>query len=107
CLGDDNRQHNLDVITPDTFDNRYFVDLRNKQGVLTSDQGLVNDQRTSWIVNVYADHQEKFFEQFGKSMTKLGQMSWRTQKDGEIRQNTCFRTNGGRINLNTDVVAGD
>ncbi|PVH36067.1 hypothetical protein PAHAL_7G347800 [Panicum hallii] len=105
CGNDGNRQQNLDVITPDTFDNRYFVDLRNRQGVLTTDQGIANDGRTSWLIKGFADNQAWFFGQFAQSMVKLSQM--RGAGGGEIRGN-CFRRNAGGINLHqtqTDAAA--
>ncbi|KAF8698079.1 hypothetical protein HU200_035592 [Digitaria exilis] len=76
---------------PERFDNAYFVDLRNRQGVLTSDQGLANDGRTSWLVNGFADNQGWFFGQFAASMEKMSKLS-ASSGGGEIRRN-CFRRN--------------
>ncbi|OEL22481.1 Peroxidase 12 [Dichanthelium oligosanthes] len=93
-------KQSLDVITPDAFDNRYFVALRKTQGVLFSDQGLARDQRTSGIVSEFANNQSAFFRQFAKSMVKLG--SIKGAAAGEIRRN-CFRPNN-RVNNLRDIV---
>jgi peroxidase len=90
CGRDDNRQQNLDVRTPDAFDNRYFEDLVKREGVLTTDQGLLFDGRTSWLVHGYAKDQNWFFCQFAKSMEKMSRMG--LGKAGEIR-NHCSKRN--------------
>ncbi|KAF8733052.1 hypothetical protein HU200_015413 [Digitaria exilis] len=95
CASDANRLQELDVISPERFDNAYFVDLRNRQGVLTSDQGLANDGRTSWLVNGFADNQGWFFGQFAASMEKMSKLS-ASSGGGEIRRN-CFRRNSPGI----------
>lgn len=96
-------KQSLDVITPDAFDNRYFVALRSTQGVLLSDQGLNGDQRTSRFVAAFASNQGAFFDQFAKSMVKLG--SIRAAAPGEIRRN-CFRPNGGRAAADISALVG-
>lgn len=52
---------NLDIRTPNTFDNKYFVDLMNRQGLFTSDQDLYTDSRTRNIVTSFATNQTFFF----------------------------------------------
>ncbi|XP_062227234.1 cationic peroxidase SPC4-like [Phragmites australis] len=90
CSAGPTGKQSLDVITPDAFDNRYFVALRSRQGVLASDQGLAGHPSTSSFVNSFARDQGSFFGQFGKSMIKLGSIKG---AKGEIRRN-CFRPNG-------------
>jgi peroxidase len=68
--------------------------------VLLSDQGLAGDQRTARFVAAFASNQGAFFDQFAKSMVKLG--SIKAAAAGEIRRN-CFRPNG-RVSLD-DVSA--
>ncbi|TKW23724.1 hypothetical protein SEVIR_3G005900v4 [Setaria viridis] len=92
CGNDDNRQQNLDVRTPDTFDNMYFEDLMKREGVLTTDQGLLFDGRTSWLVDGFAKNKGWFFGQFAKSMEKMSKLGM--GQGGEIRSN-CFRRNTG------------
>ncbi|CAN6269859.1 unnamed protein product [Urochloa humidicola] len=105
CGNNADRQHNLDVITPDTFDNRYFVDLRNRQGVLTSDQGLYADDRTKWLVDGFANNQGWFEWQFAQSMIKMSRLGWGAP--GEVR-NHCFRRNNKpRIQQQFQTPAAD
>ncbi|MQL94809.1 hypothetical protein Taro_027472, partial [Colocasia esculenta] len=40
----------LDVVTPNRLDNRYYKNLRNRKGVLTSDQALMSDPSTMSMV---------------------------------------------------------
>ncbi|TJX35222.1 hypothetical protein E8P77_34410, partial [Soehngenia saccharolytica] len=40
----------LDIRTPNAFDNKYYVNLVNRQGLFTSDQDLYTDERTRDIV---------------------------------------------------------
>jgi peroxidase len=92
----------LDIRTPDKFDNKYYVDLVNRQGLLTSDQDMYTDSRTKGIVTSFADDEDLFFEQFAKSMIKMGQMSVLTGTDGEIRAN-CSVKNSDNVELKTLV----
>ncbi|KAK9134415.1 hypothetical protein Syun_013745 [Stephania yunnanensis] len=85
------RGTNLDVLTPRLFDNRYFVNLVNRRGLLTSDQDLFTDARTSPIVTTYARRPLFFLEQFGLAMIKMGQINVLTGTVGEIRANCAAR----------------
>lgn len=84
----------LDVRSPDTFDNNYYVDLLNRQGLFTSDQDLYTDSRTQPIVKRFAAKQSSFFKKFVFSITKMGQLSVLTGNQGEIRSN-CSAINSG------------
>jgi peroxidase len=92
----------LDIRTPNKFDNKYYVDLMNRQGLFTSDQDLYTDSRTKDIVTSFADDEDLFFEQFAKSMIKMGQMSVLAGKKGEIRAN-CSVRNSDNVELKTLV----
>ncbi|KAF0895577.1 hypothetical protein E2562_013892 [Oryza meyeriana var. granulata] len=93
CSLEPNRVQNLDVITPDAFDNAYYMALTNKQGVFTSDMALIKDRTTARIVRRFAQDKAAFFAQFAKSMAKLSQVPRSDRNVGEIRR-SCFRTNG-------------
>ncbi|XP_073108305.1 cationic peroxidase SPC4-like [Elaeis guineensis] len=75
----------LDIRSPNTFDNKYYVDLMNRQGLFTSDQDLYTDSRTRSIVTSFAVNQSLFFEKFAAAMIKLGQLDVLTGNQGEIR----------------------
>ncbi|XP_039126435.1 peroxidase 12-like [Dioscorea cayenensis subsp. rotundata] len=86
-----------DIRTPNTFDNKYYVDLMNRQGLFTSDQGLYSDSRTKSLVLKFALNQTQFFEQFALSMVKMGQLSVLTGSQGEIRTNCSARNSGSGL----------
>jgi peroxidase len=92
----------LDIRSPNKFDNKYYVDLMNRQGLFTSDQDLYTDSRTKDIVKSFAVDEELFFEQFVKSMNKMGQLSVLTGSKGEIRAD-CSVRNADNVKL-TSVV---
>jgi len=88
---------NLDVVTPDKFDNGYYQALTFNQGVFTSDMALIKNKTTAPIVKQFALSKDAFFAQFAKSMAKLARAPKPAGNVGEIRRNSCFRTNAQRI----------
>ncbi|KAA8546593.1 hypothetical protein F0562_002668 [Nyssa sinensis] len=92
----------LDIRTPNKFDNKYYVDLMNRQGLFTSDQDLYTDKRTRDIVKSFAVNQTLFFEKFISSMIKMGQLSVLTGTYGEIRAN-CSVRNSDNVYLSAVV----
>ncbi|KAJ8770098.1 hypothetical protein K2173_011180 [Erythroxylum novogranatense] len=81
----------LDIRTPNIFDNKYYVNLMNRQGLFVSDQDLYMDARTKDIVTNFAVNESLFFEKFVVAMTKMGQLSVLTGTQGEIRANCSVR----------------
>ncbi|KAJ8620015.1 hypothetical protein MRB53_028544 [Persea americana] len=88
----------LDIRSPNKFDNKYYVDLMNRQGLFTSDQDLYSNKTTRPIVTKFAINETAFFEQFALSMVKMGQLSVLTGTQGEIRAN-CSARNSARSAL--------
>ncbi|KAL9455355.1 hypothetical protein AB3S75_010716 [Citrus x aurantiifolia] len=86
---------NLDVTTPNVFDNKYFSNLRNSKGLLQSDQELFSTPGadTIDIVNVFRKNQAAFFKSFVTSMIRMGNLKPLTGNEGEIRLN-CRKVNG-------------
>lgn len=83
----------LDDVTPETFDNQYYKNLLNRRGILYSDQVLADTEGSNLeLVTLYATDQNAFFEAFVKSMTKMGNISPLTGRNGEIRKK-CHRVN--------------
>jgi peroxidase len=80
-----------DIRTPRTFDNKYYVDLMNRQGLFTSDQDLFVNATSKPIVTKFALDQNAFFEQFVYSYVKMGMISVLTGSQGQIRANCAFR----------------
>ncbi|XVE55119.1 hypothetical protein DITRI_Ditri03aG0135100 [Diplodiscus trichospermus] len=89
----------LDLRSPNKFDNKYYVDLMNRQGLFTSDQDLYTDSRTRGIVTSFAVNQTLFFEKFVLSMIKMGQLSVLTGNKGEIRANCSVRNTDNKSYL--------
>nr|CAB3461409.1 unnamed protein product [Digitaria exilis] len=87
---------NLDRVTPNVFDNKYYGTLLHGQAQLPSDQVMLSDPAapatTAPIVNRFASNQKDFFGNFVTSMIKMGNISPLTGRDGEIRKN-CRRVN--------------
>ncbi|KAK7303552.1 hypothetical protein RJT34_14459 [Clitoria ternatea] len=83
---------NLDVSTPDTFDNKYYSNLQSGKGLLQSDQELFSTlgAETIPIVNNFINNQSLFFENFKASMIKMGNIGVLTGSRGEIRRQCNF-----------------
>ncbi|KAK8559268.1 hypothetical protein V6N12_042548 [Hibiscus sabdariffa] len=77
----------LDEQTSLNFDNKYFLNLQNRRGLLQSDQELfsTNGAETVTIVNRFASSQSQFFGSFAKAMIKMGNISPLTGSNGEVR----------------------
>ncbi|XP_018848120.1 peroxidase 12-like [Juglans regia] len=103
---DSNATTVLDIRSPNKFDNKYYVDLMNRQGLFTSDQDLYTDSRTREIVTSFALDEDLFFQQFVTSMIKMGQLTVLTGGEGEIRAN-CFVRNSDNVNLTSAVEEED
>ncbi|CAA7037635.1 unnamed protein product [Microthlaspi erraticum] len=76
----------LDPITPGKFDNMYFKNLKRGLGLLASDHILFKDKSTRPFVDLYAENQTVFFEDFARAMEKLGTVGVKGDKDGEVRR---------------------
>ena len=83
-----------DVRTPNTFDNKYYVDLLNREGLFTSHQDLLTNATTRPIVTKFAVDQNAFFEQFVYSYVKMGQINVLTGSQGQVRANCSVRNAG-------------
>ncbi|KAK1361297.1 Peroxidase [Heracleum sosnowskyi] len=86
-----------DIRTPNVFDNKYYLDLMNRQGLFTSDQDLYTDSRTRGIVTSFAVNQTLFFEKFVIGMLKMGQLDVLTGTQGEIRANCSMRNSDNTL----------
>jgi peroxidase len=95
-----------DIRTPNTFDNKYYIDLLNREGLFTSDQDMYTDSRTKLIVTDFAKSQDLFFQKFVYSIVKMGQLSVLTGTNGEIRAN-CSARNPSSVEILQPVIDGD
>ncbi|KAL6007129.1 Peroxidase 9 [Asimina triloba] len=87
--GGDDSISPLDFISPAKFDNTYFKLILWGKGLLNSDEVLLtgNGFNTMNLVKSYAEDEGLFFEQFAKSMVKMGSISPLTGYNGEVRKN--------------------
>nr|KAJ0211516.1 hypothetical protein LSAT_V11C400202960 [Lactuca sativa] len=87
--GGDNKISPLDFASPSTFDNTYFKLIMFGKGLLTSDQVLLagNVEETMLLVKAYAEDYALFFDQFARSMVKMGNINPLTGYQGEVRKN--------------------
>ncbi|CAN1323303.1 Peroxidase 9 [Linum perenne] len=90
-IGGDNNISPLDFASPARFDNTYFKLILSGKGLLTSDQVLFTGD-TLQLVKSYAEDQQIFFNQFAKSMVRMGSIGVLTGFKGEVRNN-CRRLN--------------
>ncbi|XP_057953309.1 peroxidase P7-like [Malania oleifera] len=90
----DNNLHGLDE-TPDKFDTKYFENLMEYRGLLTSDQQLYDGNFSNFVTHLvmfYRMNSDQFRADFADSMIKMGKIQPLTGSRGEIRKN-CRRVN--------------
>ncbi|XP_068314450.1 peroxidase 9-like [Pyrus communis] len=92
--GGDNTPAPLDFVSPTRLDNSYFKLILGGHGLLPSDQVLLtgNRRQAAELVKTYAANESLFFQQFAKSMVKMGNISPLTGFEGQVRKN-CRRVN--------------
>ncbi|XP_059435508.1 peroxidase 5-like [Corylus avellana] len=75
----------LDVLSPNKLDNKYYKDLKNHHGLLTSDQTLLSSPSTAGIVRNNAKNDAAWAKKFAAAMVKMGSLTGR--QEGEVRKN--------------------
>ncbi|GJS07317.1 peroxidase 27-like protein [Tanacetum coccineum] len=79
--------------TPRSFDEDYYTVVLRKRGLFQSDAALLNDKQTSAYVKLQSkSFGYTFFNDFSKSMVKMGKIGVLTGNAGEIRR-TCALVN--------------
>ncbi|GMI96038.1 hypothetical protein like AT5G58390 [Hibiscus trionum] len=78
--------------TPAKFDTTYFKNLVKQSELLTSDQAIFNGGSTDKLVKIYSSNSDAFWDDFAKSMIKMGNIKTLTGNQGQIRVN-CRRAN--------------
>ncbi|XP_039066800.1 cationic peroxidase 1-like [Hibiscus syriacus] len=73
--------------TPARFDNAYFNNLVKQRGLLISDQALFSGGSTDDLVNTYRLYPHVFWNDFAKSMIKMGNLKPLIGNQGQIRTN--------------------
>lgn len=84
----------LDLATPATFDNQYYINLLSGDGLLPSDQALAAPSGSGAEVDVaalvadYAFDAALFFDDFAASMLRMGRLAPAGGRAaGEVRRN--------------------
>ena len=77
----------LEVQTPNRLDNKYYKDLKNHRGLLTSDQTLFDSPSTVRMVKNNARYGENWGNKFAAAMVRMGAIDVLTGTQGEIRKN--------------------
>ncbi|KAJ7548702.1 hypothetical protein O6H91_07G086400 [Diphasiastrum complanatum] len=95
---------NMDIVTPDTFDNQYYTNNLNGNVLFTSDAALLNDTQSQSTVQQFANNNTQFLQQFSISFIKMSMIGVLTGSDGNIR-NVCSVLNATSSNAETVTVA--
>ncbi|KAL6646501.1 hypothetical protein ACP70R_018109 [Stipagrostis hirtigluma subsp. patula] len=83
----------LDLATPATFDNQYYINLLSGDGLLPSDQALASSgaapgaEDVAGLVAAYAFDASVFFQDFAESMVRMGRLAPGAGSGGEVRRN--------------------
>ncbi|PIA60823.1 hypothetical protein AQUCO_00300391v1, partial [Aquilegia coerulea] len=75
----------LDSATPNRLDNKYYKELKNHRGLLTSDQTLFNSPSTSGMVKNNILRPSTWAAKFASAMVRMGSIEVKTGTEGEIR----------------------
>ncbi|KAH9545812.1 hypothetical protein CY35_12G066600 [Sphagnum magellanicum] len=75
----------LDVTTPNIFDNAYYKNLGYELGVLHTDQNLVTTPGSNELVQLYSSQNDLFLTAFAEAMIKMQNLGPLTGTEGEIR----------------------
>ncbi|KAF0907519.1 hypothetical protein E2562_018338 [Oryza meyeriana var. granulata] len=86
--GDDDALASLDD-TPTTVDTDYYQGLTQGRALLHTDQQLYQGGGgdSDELVKYYSENPDKFWEDFGAAMVKMGNISPLTGDEGEVREN--------------------
>lgn len=83
-----NTTNPMDITTPTIFDNYYYINVVEGNGLFQTDAELYDDASdTKALVTLYAKNQTKFFEDFVQGMIHMGNLHVLTGTNGEIRKN--------------------
>ncbi|XP_010527854.1 PREDICTED: peroxidase 5-like [Tarenaya hassleriana] len=87
AAGGDRNMEDLDMVTPDSFDNNYYRNLMQKKGLLATDQVLFGrGAATDSVVSEYSRNPSKFASDFAAAMVKMADIDPLTGSAGQIRR---------------------
>ncbi|WVZ96656.1 hypothetical protein U9M48_042266 [Paspalum notatum var. saurae] len=82
-----NTTTSMDLITPTTFDNKYYVGLTNNLGLFESDAALLTNATMKALVDAFVSNETAWKALFSSSIIKMGEIVELTGTQGEIRLN--------------------
>ncbi|KAJ7548707.1 hypothetical protein O6H91_07G023500 [Diphasiastrum complanatum] len=77
---------NMDIVTPNKFDNKYYSNIVNGEVLFDSDATLLDDNRTQATVKKFAANDHDFHHQFTISFIKMSMIEVLTGNQGNIRK---------------------
>ncbi|KAJ7565416.1 hypothetical protein O6H91_02G059500 [Diphasiastrum complanatum] len=77
----------LDPISPNDFDNSYFVNVLQGRALFTSDQALATDTAAIATVQGNSQNPSPWIVKFPQAMIKMSEIGVLTGQQGEIRKN--------------------
>ncbi|XP_049377771.1 peroxidase 10-like [Solanum stenotomum] len=83
----------LDIQSVTRFDNAYYRNLMNNSGLLESDQALMSNSQTAYMVKCYSLYPHLFYKDFVASMVELGNVGVLMGRTGQIREVCGFLSN--------------
>ncbi|WCJ33770.1 Peroxidase superfamily protein [Euphorbia peplus] len=89
CPNQDSSNSNLAPLDSPSvykFDNSYYTNIVSNTALLESDQALMTDTTAAALVNSYSSYPYVFYNDFGASMVKMGNLGVLTGKKGQIRK---------------------
>ncbi|CAN4126449.1 unnamed protein product [Withania somnifera] len=81
---------NLDIVSPNKLDNKYYWALKSQKGLLITDQTLMAHPTTARLVNYNAIYGSVWARKFAAAMVHMGTLDVLTGRNGEIRRNCHF-----------------
>lgn len=72
--------------TPQTFDNKYYINVLNGRGLVTLDAEIATDPRSVNIVKKFATDQDAFFKVFSSAFVKISTLGVLTGNKGIVRK---------------------
>ncbi|KAK7345588.1 hypothetical protein VNO77_16194 [Canavalia gladiata] len=79
-----------DLKTPMIIDNNYYKNILQHKGLLTVDEELASDPRTSPYVQKMANDNDYFYQQFSRAILLLSENNPLTGDQGEIRKDCRY-----------------
>ncbi|XP_062209653.1 peroxidase 1-like [Phragmites australis] len=102
-----NTTTDMDLMTPDVLDNKYYLGLTNNLGLFTSDQALLTNATLKASVDEFVKSENRWKSKFVKAMVKMGGIEVLTGTQGEIRLNCRVINSGSSAGIELRMTGSD